>query len=244
MARLRPVTGYNESYDWTNGISAPNDDGIAIIDIKTGIKKILVSFKKIDEKLSSNGFDSEERNLFINHTLWSRDGNWIYFFVRAGWKADKDGREGLNVACSIKVDGSSFIVGHKFIGGHPEWSKGTEIIGSYKDRQVVYDILKQKIIRKIGNNIIFPRPGGDISLSPNSVWLINGYNDKKGYNHYSILNLKSGEWIKTPSFNTGNYEKDLRIDPAPRWNHDNNQILVSGLNNDGIRQLYTISLLY
>ena len=39
MARLRPVTGYKDSYDWTEGLAAPKDDGIAIIDIKTGKKK-------------------------------------------------------------------------------------------------------------------------------------------------------------------------------------------------------------
>ena len=44
--------------------------------------------------------------------------------------------------------------------------------------------------------------------------------------------------------NTGIYKKDLRIDPAPRWNHDNNKILVSGLDKNGIRQLFVMSVDY
>ena len=126
MARLRPVTGYKGSYDWSEGIAAPKEDGIAIIDIKTGVKKILLSFKQMAEGLDRKGFDAKGRNLFINHTLWSRDGKWIYFFVRAGWKSDKDGREGLNAACSVKVDGTQFFAGHRHIGGHPEWGNGTD----------------------------------------------------------------------------------------------------------------------
>ena len=244
MARLRPVTGYKDTYDWSKGIAAPKEDGIAIIDIDSGEKRMLISFEQIAKGLDEKGFDVKGRNLFINHTLWSRDGKWIYFFVRAGWKADKDGREGLNAACTIKVDGSHFTPGHIHIGGHPEWSNGTEIIGAYKNEQVVYDIISRKITKILGNKDIFPKPGGDVSLSPNSEWIVNGYNDKAGSNHYSIMNLKSGIWTKTPSFNTGIYKGDLRIDPAPRWNHKNNKILVSGLDKNKVRQLFVLNLEY
>ncbi len=242
MARLRPVTGYKESFDWTKAMAAPKEDGIAIINIGTGEKKILISFEQMAQGLESNGFDVKDRNLFINLTLWSRDGQWIYFFVRAGWKSDKDGREGLNAACSVKVDGSQFVAGHQHIGGHPEWFRGTQIIGSNNNQQVIYDILQKKIIGKLGSPEIFPKPAGDISLSPNGLWLINGYNNKSGSNFYSILNLKSGVWVKSPPFDTGDYKKDLRIDPAPRWNHDNNQLLVPALDENGTRQLFIISI--
>ena len=120
---------------------------------------------------------------------------------------------------------------------------GTEIIGSYNNKQIVYDIITRKIKRTLGIKI-FSQPGGDVSLSPNSEWIVNGYNDKAGTNFYSLMNLKSGNWAKTPSFNTGIYKKILRIDPAPRWNHDNNEILVSGLDENGIRQLFVISIKY
>ncbi len=242
MGRLRPVTGYKESFDWTDGVAAPKEDGIAIVNIETAEKKILISFEQMARGLERNGFDVKDRNLFINHTLWSRDGQWIYFFVRAGWKSDKDGRKGLNAACSIKVNGSQFIAGHQHIGGHPEWFNATQIIGSKDNQQVIYDILQKKIIGTLGSLDIFPRPEGDISLSPDGQWLINGYNNKSGSNFYTILNLRSGAWVKTPSFDTGIYKKDLRIDPAPRWNHDNNQVLVSGLDKRGIRQLFIISI--
>ena len=77
-----------------------------------------------------------------------------------------------------------------------------------------------------------------------SEWLVNGYNDKAGTNFYSLMNLKTNDWVKMPSFNTGVYKKDLRIDPAPRWNHENNKILVSGLDKNGIRQLFVMSVDY
>ena len=241
MARLRPVTGYKNTTDWTTGVNAPKDDGIIHIDIKTGKKKMLVSFEQMAAKLEKKGFQAKGRNLFINHTLWNRTGEWIYFFVRAGWKSDKDGKEALDAACSIKVDGTNFTARHSHIGGHPEWGNGTEIIGSQNGRQVVYDILSKEIVRTIGDEVSFPDPSGDVSLSPDSKLFVNGYS-LNGKNHYTIFDLNSKEWTNTPEFNTGIYKKDLRIDPAPRWNRESNQLLVSGLDKNGIRQLFVISI--
>ena len=53
--------------------------------------------------LEQNGFDVKDRNLFINHTLWSRDGQWIYIFCKSRLKSDKDGREGLNAAVQSRL---------------------------------------------------------------------------------------------------------------------------------------------
>ena len=108
---------------------------------------------------------------------------------------------------------------------------------------MIYDILQRKIIGTIGSPNIFQNLRETL-VSPDGKWLVNGYNNKSGANFYSIMNLKTGAWVKTPSFVTGDYKKDLRIDPAPRWNRNNNQILVSGLDNNKIRQLFVISIDY
>jgi hypothetical protein len=51
LARLRLVTGYPEALDWSRDEIAPNSDGIFIVDIKTGKKWLLVSYRQLDEKL-------------------------------------------------------------------------------------------------------------------------------------------------------------------------------------------------
>ena len=85
MARLRPVTGYKGTKDWTEGIRAPKDDGIFKIDYQTGKKELLVSFTRLETELIKKGFDTGGESLFINHTLWNREGNLFCFFARAGW---------------------------------------------------------------------------------------------------------------------------------------------------------------
>lgn len=241
MARLRPVTGYKDATDWTEGIPAPNNDGIFIIDIHSGEKKLLISFAQLEIELNKKGFLTEGRSLFINHTLWNRDGEFVYFFVRAGWEANSDKTKRINVPCTIRANGKDLFVGHQHIGGHPEWGIGHQIIGSLNDMQAVYDILERKVVSSISTSDVISDPEGDISLSPNGKWFVNGYT-QKDKNYYTIIRLTDGMWIKTSGFNKGEYQGDLRIDPAPSWNRQSNQILVSGISDDGTRQLYLISI--
>jgi len=242
MARLRPVTGYMGATDWTEGISAPENDGIFIVNIRSGRKKLLVSFARLEDELEKAGFAAKGMPLFINHTLWNREGKLIYFFVRAGWEAGSDRDKRINAACNINADGTGLFVGHRHIGGHPEWNIGSRIMGSLDDKQVIYDVFKREIVGSIGTRDAIPNPEGDISLSPNGEWLVNGFS-KKDKNYYTIIRLTDGHWIRTEGINKGKYQNDLRIDPAPCWNRQNNQILVSGISENGTRQLYVITLI-
>ena len=66
--------------------------------------------------------------------------------------------------------------------------------------------------------------------------------NKSDTNFFKILKLKTSEWVENLSFGRGVHKKDLRIDPAPRWYYDKNQILISGLDENGIRQLFIMSI--
>lgn len=242
MARLRPVTGYKGAFDWTEGVAAPEDDGIFIIDIKSGKKKVLVSFAKLKEEIEKAGYDTFGQSLFINHTLWSRNGKYIYFFVRAGWRNGDDRNKRINVACSINSDGTGLSVGHPFIGGHPEWGEGSQMIGRDGEKQIIYDILTRKIVGSIATSEAIPNPEGDISLSPNAQLFVNGYG-VKNENYYCVVRMNDDRWVRSKGIYKGTYLKGpLRIDPAPRWNRENNQILVPGITDDGTRQLFRISV--
>jgi hypothetical protein len=88
MARLRLVTGYPEAIDFSKEEIAPENDGIFIIDISTGNKKLLVSFAQIEKKIKETNPDLNHSGLFINHSLWNRNSDMVYFFApcRVGWK--------------------------------------------------------------------------------------------------------------------------------------------------------------
>lgn len=243
LARLRLVTGYPEALDWSREEVAPSNDGIFIVDIRTGKKRVLVSYRQLDEKLKEVDPGLDHSGLFINHTLWNRDSNRVYFFARGGWS----GQEGdkVNTPFSVHADGSGLTLHETFIGGHPEWAEDNLVIGVEKgdsegsDKQILYNIDTKEIVGQLGNPSLFPKPEGDISLSPDGNWFANGYKDGNK-NYYTLLRRSDGAFVRSEGIDKGAYSGDIRIDPAPRWNRTNDAILVPGIANDGTRQMFVM----
>ena len=249
LARLRLVTGYPEALDWSKNDKAPANDGLFIVDIKTGKNRLLVSYRQLEEKLKQRKPDLVHSGLFINHTLWNRDANRIYFFVRAGWNG-RDGNK-INRPCSIHADGTGLTLHDKHIGGHPEWAEGSILIGSDKSkdrkerRQILYNVDTQKKVGRLGDSKMFPNPEGDIALSPDGKWFVNGYKRAKTStkNYYAVYRRSDGAFARSAAVDKGTYGGDIRIDPAPRWNRTNDAILIPGIAKNKTRQMFVIRII-
>jgi hypothetical protein len=252
LARLRLVTGYPEALDWSKDELAPENDGIFVVDIKTGKKRLLVSYRQLETEIKKSRPDLDHTGLFINHTLWNRESNRVYFFARGGWinkKRMANRGEWVNTPCSINVDGTGLVLHDTFIGGHPEWgAEGNILIGieygkdGTKDKQVLYNVDTKEIVGQLGNPEIFPKPEGDISLSPDGKWFANGYG-KDSKNYYSIYRMSDGAYVRSKGIDKGEYSGDIRIDPAPRWNRTNDAILVPGIDKNKTRQMFMIRVI-
>ena len=245
LARLRPVTGYAEAPDWTAGVAHPADDGIFRVDVASGEKTLLVSYAKLRAALSPTHPFVKDTPLFINHTLWNRDGTRIFFFARGGWRQDlQPGEKRINQPFLVNPDGTDLVPLKDHIGGHPEWGLGPHMIGALGEDQVVYDTVHQRVASILGSQEIFPRPGGDIALSPDACWLVNGYREG-GSNRYVLLRLADGLLLRTPVFDQHGWTRgDLRNDPAPLWNREGTQVLFPSISDDEgkTRQLFLITL--
>ncbi len=239
LARLRLVTGYPGALDWSRSENAPDNDGIFVVDVKTGTRRLLVSYRQLADKLKSRYPDIEDIPLFINHTLWNRTGDRVYFFARGNWGTSKGKK--INVPCSVHADGTELTVHETHIGGHPEWAEGHLLIGRQGKSQVFYDVDTRKVVGKLGTPDIFPNPEGDISLSPDAKWFVNGYK-RKNENRFVVYRLSDGLHGRSKGIDKGSYSGDIRIDPAPRWNRANNAILVPGLAANKTRQMFIIRI--
>ena len=238
LARLRLVTGYPEALDWSKDEIAPANDGIFVVDIETGKKRLLVSYRQLEKKIKLRNPRFEHSGLFINHTLWNRHGNRVYFFARAGWD-DKSKGKRTNIPFSIHIDGSNLQLHEKHIGGHPEWAEETVLIGREKNRQILYDMENKRIVGQIGTPEMFPDPEGDISLSPDGNWFVNGYK-QKNKNYYAVYRRSDGAFVRSEGIDKGRYSGNIRIDPAPRWNRTNDAILIPGIAKNRTRQMFVL----
>ncbi|MCB1123689.1 MAG: hypothetical protein KJT03_19200 [Verrucomicrobiae bacterium] len=245
MARLRPVTGYKGAWDWTVGVKHPKDDGVFKVNAETGKAKLLVSFKQLADIIRDKDPHIDQLALFINHTLWNRDGDRLFFFARAGW-TDNPGYPEVNVPFIVNADGTGLRRLKIFFGGHPEWDFGHRMIGAVDGRQILYDVDHDQIIGQLGNAEIFPNPGGDVALSPQGDWFVNSFKDKeKGQNFYNFYRRSDATWFRSQGFSIGQWlSGDLRQDPSPTWNRSGDKLLVPGLvgEDNPTRQLFIISL--
>lgn len=243
LDRLRRVTGYPGTFDWTGGVKHPDDDGVFKVNTATGEKELLVSFRQLARALHPTHPTVDRTALFINHTLWNREDDRIFFFARGNF-SKRDSR--INAPFVIKPDGSGLTLQKQHIGGHPEWDYGRRMIGRVDDRQVIYDVDRQLVVGALGNPDIFPNPEGDIALSPDGKWFVNGYkNSTAEKNFYTLYRRSDGAYIRSPGFDIGPWRSgDLRQDPSPCWNREGTQVLVPGLVGDSkkTRQLFLMEL--
>lgn len=241
LARLRPVTGYAGAPDGTSDTAAPEDDGIFRVDTESGQRTLLVSYRQLQQELITDFADIENYHLFINHTLWNRNDDRIYFYVRANFRSPLPT---INVPFTIDADGRQ-LRRHQYIGGHPEWDLGQVLIGAAADRQVRYDTDASRINGPLTDKKVFRDPGGDIALSPDASRFVNGHKEKtRGQNVYTFLDRTSGAVVRTRGFPIGDWTSgELRIDPSPCWNREGNSILFGALEASGTtRQLFVLTL--
>ncbi len=242
LARLRPVTGYPDAKDWTSGRTGhPADDGIFKVNLETKKKQLLVSFQQLADKLRGEHPDIDAKELFINHTLWSRDDGRIFFFVRGDFE---QGDKRLDVPFTMKPDGTDLRALAEHIGGHPDWESGTTLIGRDGKRQILFDVDRQRVSGALGSPEIFPDPGGDVALSPDGTWFVNGHG-RGGKNYYNIMRRSDEAWTRSAGLNQGGYIKgELRIDPSPCWSRDGTQLLVVAIAPDDqkTRQIHLMTI--
>ena len=241
MARLRPVTGYRDAWDWTKGVGAPADDGVFRVDVGTGRKTLIVSFAQMKDALRGTVENLDARHFFVNHTLNNRNNDLIYFFCRADFEQQVNGPR-VNAVFTVRPDGSALTRHEVFIGGHPEWGWGPEIIGSHDGRQVVYDTARREVVRPLGGQGVFEEPEGDISLSPDGSWFVNGRREGE-HHYYTFLDMRTGRVITSPPVFLSTWNRGpLRLDPAPAWNRTSDAIVVPGIAPDGTRQMFLVEL--
>jgi len=237
MARLRPVTGYAGAYDWNPADPQPEDDGVFLVDVESGEKQLLASFAQMRDLLRDRHPRVAEVPLFINHTLWNREGDRIFFFVRGDF-GNREAR--VNVPMTMRSDGSELHEQTVFIGGHPEWESGSRLIGHAQSSLVLYDSQTMEIVDKLGDSTVFPDPENDVALSPDGEWIVQGL-EEGPRTAYTVYRRSDEQWARTGWYDQHPYTSgDLRIDPAPKWNRSGSAFLFSSLTDEDepTRQLY------
>jgi hypothetical protein len=152
ISRSRRVISYAGASDHTadENPANPDFDGLFRVEIATGKRQLLVSYAQLcnlilnTEKNRQKLGDPNKYPIYVHHTMWSRDGEWIFFLVRGKQNKRPD------QACVVRQDGSGL---RKVpYAGHPEWSAKNELILASKEHggYNLYDIATGKWCGQLG----------------------------------------------------------------------------------------------
>jgi len=232
ISRSREIIQYAGASDWTLGMEAnPETDGLFKIEISSGERELLVSYKTLAELLDI----PDDYPIYVHHTLWNRNNNRIAFVVRG-----KGENKYPNTACVIHSDGTGLSRIKK--GGHPEWVEGNLLSLAGDECIELYDVDTKLVTGSIGDTGTFPNPGGDKAYSPDGKWYVGGQLETPNTRAYSFYRMEDGAYFISPGIPTKADGGVTRIDGAPRWNRASDAILVPGLADDGSRQLFIIRI--
>ena len=240
LARLRPVTGYPGAFDWTRSVDHPADDGIFRVDVETGERRLIVSYARLAEALRDDRPGVDGKALFINHTLWNRDDDRIFFYARADFDAKPRRVDALFV---VDPDGADLRRIPVHLGGHLDWGLGHSLLGARDGRLALFDTDRMEFVGEIGDPATLPNPDGDKAFSPDGKWLVDG-SRRGSVNHYVFFRPSDATVLRSPGFDQHGWTSgDLRIDPAPCWNRAGTRIVFPSIDAAGqTRQLFLIRI--
>jgi hypothetical protein len=243
ISRSREVIAYAGAKDSTeHGPANPTTDGVFRVDIATGERKLLVSYRQLQEMLLNTEKsiqklgDPDQYPIYAHHTLWNRTGEWLTFIVRG--KGNKRPSQG----CAVRVDGTGLT---KIpFAGHPEWLEGTTFVLASKNHGAynLFDVAKQEWTGQLGAPGMFLDTDDDNALSPDGRWYVGSHRPTGTECVYTILDRESQSFVRSPPIPTKAGGGTVRIDSAPRWNRASDALLVPGLDPDGTLQLFVVSL--
>lgn len=249
LARLRPVVGYAAARDPNPTDNHPVDDGIHMLDLKTGQSRLAISLKQVYEALAPKNPDLKDIALFIQHTVINPAGNRLFFLARTIQKGSL-----TSAMFTAGLDGNDLreVVPYGCGVSHFAWRGPHEIMAEFrienKVRQVLFKDTGNPEYRIIGPE--FLDADGHCGFSPDPQLLVTGRNIPEvpakrlmlyhlGRREGTVL----GEFpMKTPSGE--NYiTTDLRCDLHPRWKSTGDRICFDALDTrTWTRQLHIATL--
>ncbi|OIN98145.1 hypothetical protein AUJ66_01470 [Candidatus Desantisbacteria bacterium CG1_02_38_46] len=227
----------------------PADDGLFLIDLKTGKSKLIVSIAEVKKFLGIPSDVSAKSLMWFNHTLFNKDGTRIFFLARI----QKKDRGWHTVSMTVNPDGKElracFPSYWNWSGSHYDWySKDKLMITAlYQEKKwcPVFFTDGKNDYQILGNGLLdFDGHG---TFSPDGKWmLIDRYPDSVFHMQNLMLMdmstnavLSLGRFYEPPRFFNPKIPEYWRCDLHPRWSPRGDMIVFNSV-HEGSRQVYII----
>jgi hypothetical protein len=241
MAHCRPVVGYANNMNPASLQDHPDDDGLSLIDLKSGESRLVLSIAHVVK--ASRCEEVQDRRAWFNHVLFNTDGTRILFFCRVNrqgglytslWTVNPDGS---HLECQIPF--RSWI-------SHFAWRDPERILISCNllgDGGFLEFTDGRRDFRPFGEGVL-PRDG-HACFSPDGRWIVCDHRIRKEDGRFAELMLycvDDNTKITLGEFYYAEHFKgDIRCDLHPRWSPDGRTISFDSV-HEGFRQVYAVDV--
>lgn len=249
----RPGYGYAGIPDPNSDELAPDDGGVYLCNLQTGEKKLIITYKQMQEQPMMADKDANHDRLtqknWFNHLLFNTDGSRFIFLHRWKAKTKKDvggfatlmytsDLEGKNVHL---VDPSNYT--SHFIWRDKEhiaaWTRqpsdgpGFYVFTDGKPEETY--VLNQEKMPVNGHN----------TYLPGNEWILNdSYPDKNRFQHVYLYNVTTDQKVPLGDFYLApEYRGEWRCDTHPRSSRNGKLVCIDCPTATGGRQLVLMDIL-
>ena len=242
MAHCRAVVGYANDMDPATLEDHPEDDGLFLLDLKSGESKLILSIAEVVRTSRYEGLNG--KRAWFNHVLFNTDGTRIMFFCRfryieepriqgtSLWTVNPDGS---NLKCQIPFGGH---ISHFDWRDEKHLLMSSDVLGKF---EFVEFTDNQNDFKPFGNGAL----RGHACFSPDRRWIVFDNRIRKGDKGFATLtlyNVESSSQVSLGEFyHDEKFKNDIRCDLHPRWSPDGKIITFDSV-HEGSRQIYIVNV--
>ncbi|NMA08952.1 MAG: hypothetical protein GX929_07570 [Clostridiales bacterium] len=234
--------------------TAPKEDGVWYMDMKTGETKLILSLYDMVQ-LSEPYFINHDEEItwkyLVNHITINPDGTRFVALLRG--KPDRLNAPWRTYTITANVDGSEPYLLLDDTASHYNWRDPTHIMfyaKTYRDHVFGLYLFRDRTheFEKLDPKDEMPTDG-HCSFSPDGKWILNDTYPQNGYRTMFLHEIATSRTIPlcalAAPFNRRIPavlpDPDLRTDLHPRWSPDGSQISFDSV-HEGSRHVYRIRM--
>ncbi|MDZ7723549.1 MAG: hypothetical protein U5R06_12285 [candidate division KSB1 bacterium] len=239
LRHTRPGYGYGgDGQDARMDIAFPENDGLFLIDLKTGETNLICSIARVQELVPELPQEGRE---YFNHTLFSRDDSKIFWLACAIPKRN-------TTSLTVNRDGTDLraCFPRGWGGSHFDWLNGDELMVTArhqgKQRRHILFTVGQDNYRVLGDGLLdFDGHG---TFSPDEQWMVTHTypNNPTRENKLFLMHMPTDATIPVGRFlEPETFTSKWRCDNHPRWSPKGDMIGFNSTHT-GSRQAYIYKL--
>lgn len=242
--RLRPETRYAPAREIDLG-TAPADSGIWRVDMKTGARKLIISFEDVLKISSPHCRWGRYLLHWMSHMQIAPDGSRFVFVHR--WR-DKDDRQILCTRFfSANPDGSDLFLSSQILSAsHYAWRDSRTLLvwswnPSHGEKFYLWEDKTDRI--SVFAPEVMTRNGHVTYLRENRWILSDTYPDRDRNQHLYLYNVQTGLAHSLGRYYTPpNYTGPVRCDLHPRASRDGRLVVFDSPHGGNGRQMYLVDI--